>query len=386
MEAAPRRRRWPKVLGVLAVLLLVGGLWVNAQLEPHRLAATVLDQAGKSLQLRLSFKGQPDYAFRPEPRLVLPRFSVATLDGKEFLSAKRAEVSLPWSTITGGEPVITRVELDSPVLDLPQLQRWLASRPPAPFRLPTLERGIVVGNGEVRGDGWTVRALSLELPHLRTGDSATLEARGRMISGKNEVPFKLRALAVTPGLESALDLDLQLHLPTPPAAQGKAGKPNIVSASLLGRYDWADPKFTLEADRLGVVAVSPLPSFEGKGKFESAESVSLDFEAVLSRWPQTWPKLPEALAKQGEKLPIRLQYQGKSDFSDALRLSAARDETSLTAAVRVPELQRWMSTENAAPLPPLQASLKTPSLEFEGVKLEGVEVEIHEGGSAEAAP
>jgi hypothetical protein len=381
MEAGPRRRRWPKVLGVLAASCVVIAIWINSQLEPHRLATTVLGQAGKSLQLQLSFQGTPDYAFRPEPRLVLPGFSAASLDGKVFLSAKRAEVSLPWSSITGdADPVITRVELDAPVLDLPGLRRWLASRPPSPFKLPTLEKGVAVSDGVVNGDGWSLRALKLDLPHLRAGDAATLEASARLLSGKNDLPFKLHAVAATPGLKSALDFGLQLTLPP------QGAKPNIVSVSLRGDYEWADPKFLLNAKQLGVVAVSPLPSFEGKGRFEMADIASLDFDAVLNHWPEAWPKLPDALAKQSEKLPLHLHYQGKPDFSDALQLSAVRDETSLDASLRWPELQRWMAADKAAPLPPLNAKLKTPVLEFEGVRLEGVEVEVSEGGSAGAAP
>jgi hypothetical protein len=54
--------------------------------------------------------------------------------------------------------------------------------------------------------------------------------------------------------------------------------------------------------------------------------------------------------------------------------------------LRVPELQRWLAADAASPLPPLEAKLKAPALEFEGVKLEGVEVEISEGATAEAAP
>jgi hypothetical protein len=207
-----------------------------------------------------------------------------------------------------------------------------------------------------------------------------------VLSGEHDIPFKLRAVTTTPGLKSPLELDLQVTLPTQATAEGKAGKPNIVSISLSGDYEWADPKFVLDARRLGVVAVSPLPSFEGKGRFESADATSLDFDAVLNHWPEAWPKLPEALARQSEKLPLHLHYHGKPDFSDALELSAARDETSLAAALRWPELQRWLAADKASPLPPLNAKLKTPALEFEGVKLEGVEVEISEGGSAEAAP
>jgi hypothetical protein len=383
MEVAPRRRRWPRVLGVLAALLVIGAIWVNAQLEPTRLATTVLGQAGKALQLRLSFAGTPDYAFRPEPRLVLPGFSAASLDGAVFLSARRAEISLPWATITGGDPVITRVELDAPVLDLPGLDRWLASRPPTPFKLPTLRRGIAVKDGIVRGGGWSLRALALDLPHLKEGDAATLDSQGVFANGPSEYPFKLRAIAATPGLASPIDLDLQLTLP--PESTKKA-PPRLASVSLLGRYAWSDPKFTLEADKLGVNADSPLPSFAGKGKLESADTLTLDVDAVLGRWPEAWPKLPVALAARSESLPVHVEYSGKPDFSDALSLSAARDGTEVQASLRVPELQRWLAAEASSPLPPLQAKLKAPALEIEGVKLEGVEVEISEGGKAEAAP
>jgi hypothetical protein len=377
----PRRRRWPKVLGVLAVLLLVGALWINAQLEPSRLATTVLGQAGKALQLQLSFNGKPDYAFRPEPRLVLPGLVARTLDGRVFLSARRAQISLPWSTITGGAPVITRVELDAPVLDLPGLRRWLATRPPAPFQLPTLVRGIAVKDGTVVDGERSLRALSLSLPHLREGDAAALEAAAVYVSGKSELPFKLKAVLATPGLASPIDVDAQLTLPA-----GTSAKPNLVSISLLGRYAWADPNFSLEVDKLGVVANSPLPSFAGKGRFESAKSAALSFDAVLLRWPPTWPSLPPALAAQSEHLPIHLEYSGNSGFSDPLQLSTARPGIALTAAVQVPQMQRWLAADAASPLPPLQATLKANALEFDGVHMEGVEVQLEQNGEAKAAP
>ena len=144
--------------------------------------------------------------------------------------------------------------------------------------------------------------------------------------------------------------------------------------------------FTLEADKLGVNAASPLPSFSGKGKLESADTLVLGLDAVLGRWPEAWPKLPGALAAQSENLPVHVAYSGKTDFSDALALSAARAGTEVAASLRVPELQRWLAADASSPIPPLQAKLKAPALEFEGVKLEGVEVEIREAGQTEAAP
>jgi hypothetical protein len=380
--AQARRRRWPWLLGGLAVLLVVGAIFVNAQLEPHRLADTVLGKVGKSLQLQIRYQGTPEYAFRPEPRLVLPNLSVASLDGSEFLAAKRAEVSLPWSTITGGEPVITRIELDAPVLHVPGLRRWLASRPPAPFKLPTLRRGLAVRAGTVREESWSLRGLSLQLPHLQSGDVARLDAQASFVAGKAQMPFSLTAIAATPGLASPLDL----HLVLKPEADAKEAAPAPIAIALQGRYEWADPRFTLVADKLGLVAKSPIPSLEGKGRLELADQASLDFDAVLSRWPRTWPALPKALAAKSEKLPVQLRYRGKPDFSGSLSLLAARDDTELQASTRVSEFRQWLAAGPATPLPPLQGTLKTPALEFDGNTLEGVEVEISDGGSPEAAP
>ncbi|MEO8161889.1 MAG: hypothetical protein ABI588_10760, partial [Arenimonas sp.] len=260
-----RRRRWPWLLAAFSLLLLGGGIWINAQLEPRQLAATVLGKAGEALQLKLGFQGTPDYAFRPEPRLVLPGFTAASLDGEVFLSAKRAEISLPWSTITGGEPVITRVQLDSPVLDLPGLRRWLASRPPSPFKLPTLRRGLVVTDAAVVDASWSLRKLSLGLPHLQAGDVAKLDAHGEFLSEGDAHPFVLTAIATTPGLDSDLDLKLRFDPVANPTAKAVASapkppKPAPISIAFVGHYAWVDPRLSLEAKQLALVASSPLPS------------------------------------------------------------------------------------------------------------------------------
>jgi hypothetical protein len=381
--AEARRRRWRWILGTLAVLVVAGAIFINAQLEPHRLADTVLGQAGKSLQLRITYQGTPEYAFRPEPRLVLPKLSVAALDAKlAFLTAERAEISLPWSTITGGEPVITRITLDAPVLRLPAMRRWLASRPPTPFKLPTLSRGLALSDGTIIDSAWTLRRLSLDLPRLKEGEAAKLEASAIFAAGKTALPFELTALAATPGLASPLDLQLKLK----PTAAAKEPAPAPIAITMKGSYAWADPRFTLLADNFAMTASSPIPSVQGKGKLELAEQAALEFDAVLSRWPETWPTLPKALAEKGDKLPVQLRYRGNRDFSDPLSLVAARDGTELRASLRVTEVQAWLAAGPATPLPPLQGTLKTPALDFDGITLEGVEVEISEGGGAGAAP
>ena len=149
MADAPRKRRWPWVLAVFVAVAGLAAVWVDRQLEPTRLTATVLARAGEAMGLEFSIDGTPEYALRPEPRLVLPGLKVRQPGAAApwLLRAERAEVSLPWDTITGGGSlVITRVQLQRPELDLTALSAWQASRPPSsgPFELPAFTDGWIM--------------------------------------------------------------------------------------------------------------------------------------------------------------------------------------------------------------------------------------------------
>ena len=167
-------RRKKIILASVAFALALAVWWINRQLEPQRLTALVLEKTGASLGLKLSFEGQPDYAFRPEPRLLIPTLVVRDpANGQVILTATRADISLPWATITGGEPIITRIELDSPMLNFPALRRWKTSRPVTPFKLPTLLRGVHVNDGQIHDDGYQISNLELDLPRLHAGEPAS---------------------------------------------------------------------------------------------------------------------------------------------------------------------------------------------------------------------
>lgn len=385
--ATRRRKRWLLVLAALALVASLGGWWINRQLEPDRMAATVLKKAGTALQLDLQFKGRPDYALKPEPRLVLPNFSARGADGKVFLSALRAEISLPWATLTGGEPVITRIELQQPVLDLPGLRRWLATRPKKPFELPTLSRGIAVSDGSVIDAGYRVNGLSLQLPHLETGDPAEVSARGNFARGDTTIPFELAARVATPGLASNFTLKASAELPARIAgARATTTGPAPIALSLDGHYTYAETTFTLTLPTLGLQATSPIPNLSGKALVVLDSQLSLSFDGVLASWPKTWPALPKPLSTNAEKLPVHVSYRGKRNLEDPLSLVMAREPTVLAISVRVPELQRWLDASDATPLPPLNGKLRTPVLVFDGVELQGVEVEMSDGDGDAAVP
>lgn len=369
MPPVPRaRRRWV-IIAVLVSLAIVAGWWVDRQLEPTQLTRTVLTRAGDALQLDLRASGVPDYALRPEPRLRLPGFSARTLDGRVLLTAQRLEVSLPWATLTGGEPVITRVELDSPRLDLRVLQQWMALRPAEPFKLPTLSKGLQVTDGTVIGDGWRATRLATQVRRLAENQRLQLPLVGRFEHGETSVSFDARMDIATAAERS--DFSLQAGL-----AMARMPKPLAASVRTRGRYALDAPTKLLVLQSLSVRADSPLPNLDGHGAIASGKSLAIDIDARLLDWPEAWPQLPGTLAGKGAGLPVALSYRGATDFSGPLSIHAEREDTVLDARLRVPELAAWIDDDAASPLPPLAGTLRTPALEIDGMRLEGVELEM----------
>src|SRR5690606_9980542 len=159
------RRRTTLLLASAAALLLLLALALQL-LQPQRVAGFVLGVLGDTLGLEVAADGSAEYSLRGTPRLVV-RNVVAREPGAAtpLLRARRILVSVPWSTVRsrGARLDITRIEIDAPVLDLPALQHWLASRPTGDTRIPTLSDGLVVTGGRIDGDGWRLDGLALSL-------------------------------------------------------------------------------------------------------------------------------------------------------------------------------------------------------------------------------
>ncbi|KAA2285845.1 hypothetical protein [Arenimonas fontis] len=381
MAKRPRKRRWPWILGALAALGLLGGWWLDRQLEPTRLANTVLSRLGAAAGLELGFEGVPDYALRPEPRLLLPGFH-ARLPGAAtpMFRAARVEVSLPWSTIWGGdEVVITRIGLDRPQLDLEAMLAWLDSRPPsdAPFELPTLSDGLRVNDGMLVANGWQAEALSLELPTLHPGEPATLSLSTTWRRGDLELPLEATLTAAQAGLASPLRAEAGGRLRTPALDLAWA-------LQLQGAFDASGTPLRLLAEQLRFQGESPLPAFEAGGEAGLGETLELQARGKLREWPADWPALPAPL-DPALALPFEFAYAGPDDFSAPLRLALSQGETRFEGETALPDLLAWLDTPAATPLPPLRGRLDAPLLVVEGVQLEGLVIELDEGnGTARA--
>ncbi len=424
---APRRRRWPWVLGVLAVLGLGGWWWVARQLEPDRLAATVLARAGDALGLELTIDGTPEYALRPEPRLLLPNL-VARMPGAAtpLLAARRVEVSLPWSTLTGdtGEIVITRVELDAPVLDLAALDAWLASRPPAdePFVLPTLTNGIDIADGRVLGDGWSIEGLALSLPELRPDAPAAatfsatwkradaqlqasgkiaadraglvtplrIEAKGEYTAATQQLPF---AATLAGNLDAAGDtIALSAMALQADGRLRSEGSDAPWKLAANGDLALADGDVALQALTLTLDGDGPLPDLHAEGSLAWGDATTLALAGELTQWPATWPALPPPLVAADAPLAFRVAYSGSDDLAAPLTLDVERDATTLHSVLVVPEVLAWLDADDAGLLPPLRGELATPQLQVGAFVLEDVRIRVVDdapaagtGGEAEAA-
>lgn len=382
MTEPARKRRWPKLLAAFAVLLLIGAWWVNRQLEPNRLTALVLERAGTALGLELTIDGTPDYALRPEPRLVLPKLSVRQPGATTpMLHAERAEVSLPWSTLTGGGSlVITRVELERPVLDLAALSAWQATRPEAPFELPTFTKGLRVVDGTVLGEGWALDLLGLELPTLRPGEPAELTLSGQLERQTTFVLFEGRLGLATAGMASDFDTALEGRL-----RDGELDVP--VTLDGTGRFDASGDTTVLDLKSLQLISESPLPDLEASGSARFGDATELKLQGSLQDWPADWPALPSPLAESIAPIAFTADYAGAADFSAPLSLQLVREETRAEAVLAVPEVMAWLDSNASSPLPPLRATVETPSVVISGVTLEGVRVSIGEDEApGEAGP
>ena len=360
-------------------MLAFGAWWVDRQLEPTRLTATVLTRAGTALGLEFTVEGTPEYALRPEPRLVLPGLTVRQPGAAApLLTASRAEISLPWDTITGGDSlVITRIALEQPALSLAALADWQATRPEAPFELPTLTNGLHVKDGTVAGGDWRLQSLQLELPELREGSPARIAAAGVFIQAATTLDFDITTPLATAGLASDFEL----------AGKGRLRSDGLDVPWALasnGRLDASSETTGLAIAALTLASQSPVPDLDAKGEASFGKATDIQLQGTIRQWPEGWPALPAPMSASTSALAYTAKYAGPADFSAPVALVVTRDDTRFEGRLVVDEITAWVDAPDAAPLPPLVGTLSTPSLEISGATLEGVSIQIEEDAPVDA--
>jgi hypothetical protein len=405
-----RRARFALAAAVAALLLFLAVRYAG---EPNRFTGALLSQTGRALGLEITASGVAEYRLRGVPTVVV-RDLVARRpgDATPLLRAERLLLAAPWSTIRarGDVLVADRLELDGPVLDVPALQRWLATRPPSERRMPTLTRGLRVQRGRIVDTGWRVEDLDVELDTLRADAPVRARVRGRYADAATRLPFDLAVampraandagmgIAGTVAVErddwrlpTRIRLSGPLHVGrdglriaplrlSAAATYEKAGEARLPFAiAFNGALQSGDATWTLAPVNLALRGDGPVPDADARGALALGRQLVVQLTGTLPAWPEQWPALPAPLQASAAPLPFRLDYTDAVDLSGVARVHLQRDAARLDARFRLPDIEAWLAADGrGSPLPPVSGRFEAPVLEVADARLEGVEVTLEE--------
>lgn len=329
--------RWLRITlwsigSVIAVALVTLVISLYLLLQPARFTSMLQTEAGRAgLDLNLASPASP--TLFPRPALELQGL---TLNAKgasmPILLAARGRLQLPWRALLGKETAISRLEIDSPRVDLDALQAWLASLPPRPEstppEIPRIDAGVHITRGSlVRGNEMLLGDVSLDAGSLISGQPFPLDIAARNAGGE---PLQLR-LSATPRLKGDTlqldDIDVRF-------SQGSR-----ITLQLAGEAHWhgaADASLRLH------------------GKLDHADMGAYDTSLVLTP------------ANQVDPLLLALKFDGPGNHAD-LRLPplALADWWSQLNHPQGPRLS----------VPPGSGNAQLDKLETGGITIEGLSIQ-----------
>jgi len=397
---------------LLATLMLLTGVavlpWV---IPPAWVNDLVLGKLGAALQLELTRSGAATWRLRGGPMLEVHDLDIGQIGAdRAWLHADRLMLAVPWSTVRslGRTLDVTRIEIDSPRLSLPALRHWLDARTSADGEIPwpTLSAGLEIKHGYLQAEQWEISAISLQLPEFFPDTPVRSKLSGHYTDTATQAGFDLRLAITRPALPAGAaivgSLDIQrdaasipvqfslygplriehgqwripaLHL----ALEGKWSRPDSpplpFALTVDGALDTGEA-ITLSPMTLELTGSGPLPSLNAAGEAAfDGDQLHLQLNGEMPLWPHAWPALPKPL-DQRTRLGFTLNYTGALDMNGELNLQLQHGPTRLDAAAHPNELSNWLSRPASSPLPPLQGRLSTPVLEFPGILLHGIEIDI----------
>ena len=421
-----RRARIALVGAGIVVLLLA--LSVRLFLQPERFTRTVLDRAGQALGLEITASGIGEYRLRGTPQMIVRDLVVREPGATTpLLRAERALLSLPWSTIRARGSVLdaTRIELDAPRLDVPALQHWLATRPKRETRIPTLTKGLHITRGRIDNNDWRIDGVEVQLPSLAPGNPVNARIAGRYFDPPNNIRFDVAVAMTRPAngagvavigpitierekwrLPARIKLTGPVHigdddLRLSPARLGMSARFMSVDSrsgntdlpfvlGLHGPLLFDEATWALAPAGMvlrggvgdnGSRDAGLLPDLSAHGALALGRRLVVQLQGSMAAWPQAWPPLPPPIGQSTSPLPFVLDYVGKPDLSDIVRLQLQRDATRFDGRFRAFDVTDWIGVRDSdSLLPPLDGRITTPRLEVAGAQLEGVEITLDEPG------
>ena len=272
------------VLGVVVLAVLVA---LYLLLQPDRFTAMLQQQAHDAdLQLTLSSPASPTLFPRPALQLVgitlIARDNVSGASNMPILVAANGRLVLPWHTLFGGPMVISRLQIDSPRVDLDALQAWLLNLPPqsttVPEEIPRIATGVRIRNGSVvENNSVWLSDVSLDTGRLAPAQLFWINLSAKETDG---TPLQLQLSSVPRIAAGVLVLDNVVL---------QASDSSATALHLKGNARW-----------MGAANAS----LQLQGKFYEAGQGNYDAEVKLSPAGQSSPLL------------LRLKLLGKDNHID----------------------------------------------------------------------
>ncbi len=344
-KPAHRRRRWILV-GSLLVGTLALGWGLRLLLQPERMGALIVAQAESATGLRFELDEPARLGIFPRLKLQLIGLSIRqSPQHSALLTAERVELALPLAVLWSSTPEIGRIDVVTPDINLPAVLEWLAvdesnSGPPEAISLPAFATEARISNGTLRAEGFALSDIELELSPLRDSTPATLSLAAEWQGDRESLPFQLISRATPEQTADGIRLrDLHIAL-----SLRDEGEPLL---SIAGETDLLPPQ-----------------------RITLALTATLSNPAQLSSTPLP-PEITQLLSE-----PLTVAYDGAANFSAELTLRNENAETPIALSTRLSALLDWIANPERTLLPPAAGRLALPSLEVEGVRIEGLRVEL----------
>jgi hypothetical protein len=351
-SAAPRGQRWPLYAGGVIVLLILLLSLLRHHMQPERLSATLLAEAEAATGLSLKLAVPADVSLWPDLNIVLRGLEARSEAGaRPLLTAERVELALPWGALWGREIELTALRLQRPQLDRDALANWLSARPgtvgpAAPPELPRLAAELAISEGRVFGraaDSWELGGIDLQLSRLLPGEDFRLGLALEYREGALRLPLQADAA----GLLHASGMPLEL-------------------APLALR--WLDP------EREG----EELLRLNGHLELAWPHRLQLLLEGRGRHWPQAWPPLPQMAGEPTSEYALALEFVGTPAGLGPLTARFSRGSLQADLQADAAELLGWITRPGPRSLPPAQFRAAMPLIEQQGLRIEGLQIELRE--------
>ncbi|HUA79420.1 MAG TPA: AsmA family protein [Dyella sp.] len=199
------------VLGGIVFVVLVA---LYLLLQPDRFTKMLKEQAKQAgLQLTLSSPASPTLFPRPALQLegitLVARDTGSTTTNMPILLAANGRLVLPWHALFGRQVDISRMQINSPRVDLDALQAWLMNLPSqsaaVPDEIPRIATGVRIRSGSVvENNSQWLSDVSLDTGRLMPGQAFWVNLSAKETDG---TPLQLQVSSTPSIANGALKLD-----------------------------------------------------------------------------------------------------------------------------------------------------------------------------------